>query len=220
MKGKLTALTVIMALLAMFVAPLTSANSLTPGSGEPASQRERDDDDDDRRRGRGRLSTPVTGTVTKQDGTQIPFKGTFTVQRFAEQDGKLMAIGRLTGTIGDANRDDDDGDDGGRGLRGIRANNFAGASKLAQSGRRVNQQIAMPAQVLNATCQILNLQLGPLDLNLLGLRVQLNQVNLDVTAEQGRGKLLGNLLCGVANLLNPPNLGGLVTLLNRILRAL
>jgi hypothetical protein len=32
------------------------------------------------------------------------------------------------------------------------------------------------------TCPILHLELGPLDLNLLGLRVQLNQVVLDVTA--------------------------------------
>jgi hypothetical protein len=33
-------------------------------------------------------------------------------------------------------------------------------------------------------CPILHLELGPLDLNLLGLRVQLNQVVLDITAIQ------------------------------------
>jgi hypothetical protein len=57
-----------------------------------------------------------------------------------------------------------------------------------------------------ATCQILNLLLGPLDLNVLGLRVQLNQVDLDITGETGPGNLLGNLLCGVAGLLDAPSL--------------
>jgi hypothetical protein len=59
-------------------------------------------------------------------------------------------------------------------------------------------------------------------LNLLGLVVNLNQVHLTINAVQGPGNLLGNLLCAVANLLNggAPDLGSLVTLLNRILLAL
>ena len=56
-------------------------------------------------------------------------------------------------------------------------------------------------------CPILHLELGPLDLNLLGLRVQLNQVVLDVTALPGPGNLLGNLLCAVAGLLDGVDLG-------------
>jgi hypothetical protein len=66
--------------------------------------------------------------------------------------------------------------------------------------------------------------LGPLDLNLFGLTVHLNQVVLNITAVSGAGNLLGNLLCAVANLLNGSNLSGvlnqLVTLLNQILSAL
>ena len=82
-----------------------------------------------------------------------------------------------------------------------------------------------PLQV-TGTCDILSLTLGPLDLNLLGLRVQLNQVVLNITAEQGPGNLLGNLLCAVAGLLDPPTTGGgglggilttIVSLLNQIL---
>ena len=72
-----------------------------------------------------------------------------------------------------------------------------------------------------ATCQILNLLLGPLDLNVLGLRVQLNQVDLDITGVTGPGNLLGNLLCGVAGLLDAPSLPALndiiADLLNLIL---
>ena len=69
-----------------------------------------------------------------------------------------------------------------------------------------------------ASCDILNLVLGPLDLNLLGLEVHLNQVVLDIIATSGAGNLLGNLLCAVAGLLDG---GGALTqiagLLNQIL---
>ena len=71
-----------------------------------------------------------------------------------------------------------------------------------------------------AACNILSLVLGPLDLNILGLRIELHQVELDITAIPGGG-LLGDLLCAVANLLNGGPLGGLLgqlrTLLNQIL---
>lgn len=51
-------------------------------------------------------------------------------------------------------------------------------------------------------CDILHLELGPLDLNLLGLEVMLDDcsggpVEVDITGERGQGNLLGNLLCGL-----------------------
>jgi hypothetical protein len=63
------------------------------------------------------------------------------------------------------------------------------------------------ADAFNNTCDILNLAIGPIDLNLLGLEVHLDNchngpVTLDITAEEGPGNLLGNLLCGLSNLLN------------------
>jgi len=53
-------------------------------------------------------------------------------------------------------------------------------------------------------CDILHLELGPLDLNLLGLEVVLDDcaggpVVVDINGEHGRGNLLGNLLCGLLN---------------------
>lgn len=76
-----------------------------------------------------------------------------------------------------------------------------------------------------AGCQILDLTLGPLHLDLLGLVVDLNQVHLTITAQPGSGNLLGNLLCAVAHLLD--NTGGtgaalqqIVSLLNQILGSL
>jgi hypothetical protein len=84
------------------------------------------------------------------------------------------------------------------------------------------------AAASTTSCQILNLDLGPLDLNLLGLTVHLNEVVLNVAAQPGPGNLVGNLLCAVANLLNGVNLGSLgsalvsalATLLNNLLVAL
>lgn len=52
------------------------------------------------------------------------------------------------------------------------------------------------------TCPVLALTLGPLHLDLLGLVIDLSQVNLSITAQSGAGNLLGNLVCGIANLLN------------------
>ncbi|WP_163719582.1 hypothetical protein [Mycolicibacterium psychrotolerans] len=69
-----------------------------------------------------------------------------------------------------------------------------------------------------ASCSVLDLTLGPLDLNLLGLRVQLNQVHLVITAIPSDG-LLGQLLCALAG----PNgilsgiLQNIINLLNQIL---
>jgi hypothetical protein len=60
--------------------------------------------------------------------------------------------------------------------------------------------LATEAAAAGAACPILDLSLGPIDLNLLGLRVQTSPICLEITAYDGGG-LLGDLLCSVANLL-------------------
>jgi hypothetical protein len=57
---------------------------------------------------------------------------------------------------------------------------------------------AQTASSTSSTCQVLSLVLGPLDLQLLGLVVDLNKVNLQVTATRGQGAL-GDLFCGLAD---------------------
>jgi hypothetical protein len=57
-------------------------------------------------------------------------------------------------------------------------------------------------QAAGASCDVVNLVLGPLHLDILGLVVDLNQVVLDVVAQTGAGNLLGNLLCAVLSLLD------------------
>jgi len=70
-------------------------------------------------------------------------------------------------------------------------------------------------------CPILHLDLGPLDLNLLGLHVHLNEVVLDIEAIPGPGNLLGNLLCAIAGLLDGVDLGGVLgNLLQNLIDAL
>jgi hypothetical protein len=70
------------------------------------------------------------------------------------------------------------------------------------------------------SCQILDLTLGPLDLNLLGLMVHLNTVHLNITAQSGPGNQLGNLLSGVSHLLDSNGTNGLANILNRLLGGL
>ena len=75
--------------------------------------------------------------------------------------------------------------------------------------------------IVNASCDILHLELGPLDLDLLGLVVHLDRVVLDITAQSGAGNLLGNLLCAITGLLDAGNLGTtLAGLLNRLIGVL
>jgi hypothetical protein len=79
------------------------------------------------------------------------------------------------------------------------------------------QQIVIPEG-----CEILDLVLGPLQLDVLGLVISLDTVHLNITAVPGAGNLLGNLLCAIAGLLDnddtPLNL--IARLLNRLLTAL
>jgi len=51
-------------------------------------------------------------------------------------------------------------------------------------------------------CPILDLMLGPIDLNLLGLHVVTSEICLKITAVEGGG-LLGDLLCDISGLLQP-----------------
>jgi hypothetical protein len=135
-------------------------------------------------------NAPVTGQLLNRAGQALgAFAGTLTVTQFAAQNGRLVAQGTLNGA----------------------AANRAGQA-LGAAGTVTNQAVTLPVAIPQASCDILNLVLGPLDLNLLGLRIQLNQVVLNITAIPGGG-LLGDLLCAIANLLSS---GPLATILNQL----
>jgi hypothetical protein len=142
----------------------------------------------------GAVSVPITGTFTDAVGGTGTFAGAFDVERFVGRGGGLVAVGTLTGTLTDS------------------LGNVVGT---------VDQTLRIPVADATGTCEILDLTLGPLDLDLLGLVVHLDQVHLNITAESGPGNLLGNLLCAVAGLLDGgAPLTRLIGLLNRILNQL
>jgi hypothetical protein len=76
-----------------------------------------------------------------------------------------------------------------------------GQSGVADAGTSLMAAQDVGTQAIG-TCEVLNLVLGPLHLDLLGLVVDLNQVVLDVVAQTGAGNLVGNLLCAVVSLLD------------------
>jgi hypothetical protein len=122
-------------------------------------------------------------------GTNTTFNGVLNITGFGQQNGNLAAFGTLIGTL-----------------------NVGGVVTT------IVQTIVLPILTPpNGTCDILHLELGPLDLTLLGVVVHLNQVVLDINAVAGPGNLLGNLLCSVAHLLDGANLNALVGALNHLL---
>ena len=64
-------------------------------------------------------------------------------------------------------------------------------------------QVAPGLAQVGQVCTILDLVLGPLDLNLLGLMIHLDRVHLTITADPNGG-ILGSLLCSLAGGPPPP----------------
>src|SRR4051794_31472701 len=99
----------------------------------------------------------VTGTVTIRPGKQVgTFTGTFDATQFRLNNaGNLVAVGTLAGTL-----------------------TSRGGDVMSTVSRTVELPVASLAGVhlADGTCQILHLELGPLDLNVLGLIVHLDRV--------------------------------------------
>ena len=139
------------------------------------------------------VSANLTQAVTGTAANGATFAGTLEVTRFVKTASGLAAVGTVSGTLTDA------------------AGNVVGTV--------TDQAFQVPvaaAATPPAGCRILDLTLGPLDLDLLGLVVHLDTVHLNITAQPGPGNLLGNLLCQIVGLFDQNN-GGLAGLLNRLL---
>ena len=140
---------------------------------------------------------PISGVAP--NGKQLR-SGSFTIKRFAQRGGQLQAVGKLKGRL---------------------------------NGKRVNRTVRLPAELASGAqsaqipptpnaCQILNLTIQPIDLNLLGLRVRTSRIDLRIEGVPGAGNLLGNLLCGLTGILDPASLantplGQLTQILNALL---
>jgi hypothetical protein len=123
-------------------------------------------------------------------GSGLTLNGVVNIRKVVATDNGVSAIGVLTGTVTDA--------------LGVTTS--------------VVRTIALPIRFGDTTCDILHLDIGPISLDLLGLKVDLSRIVLDITAEARPGNLLGNLLCAVAGLLDDPT--GLAKVLNQILALL
>jgi len=145
------------------------------------------------------LSVPVAGT----DNLGGTFAGTLRIREFVRTGDAIAAVGTLTGTITST-----------AGEARTVVTPAAIPLDLAASGGSASAPAAALAQT---ACDVLHLELGPLDLDLLGLVVHLDRIVLDIAAQPGAGNLLGNLLCQVVGLLDPlGSLAEIVSLLNQI----
>jgi hypothetical protein len=111
------------------------------------------------------------------------FTGTYGIYKFVAKDGKVWSVGTLSGKLGN---------------RHVKRGNVKMPVQLTGDTTGANAAQA-------GSCTVLHLVLGPVNLNLLGLKVtlggglQANQpIVLDITAQRGGG-LLGDLLCGLTD---------------------
>jgi len=155
---------------------------------------------------------PVSGTLSN-GGT---FNGKVSITQFGyDQTAGLWVSGVLKGTATTAD--------------GVQhqdiSQSFSQVHATLTSGASAASHTYMASSVVaQAACDILNLDIGAIHLDLLGLVVDLSPIHLDITAVSGAGNLLGNLLCAVAGLLDPNgfltdlinNLTALLNLLNQI----
>ena len=160
-------------------------------------------------------ATPTVGQPVPVSGigkNGKKFTGVYTIQRFAQAGDQVVAVGVLTGKLKN------------RQVTRRMVKWPVAVTDAAPTARTA--QTTSPIPPTPNACQVLNLVLGPLDLNLLGLRVRLNQVRLLIEAVPSGGNtggqaggLLGDLLCGITNLL-APSAGSPLDAVTRLLNAL
>jgi hypothetical protein len=172
----------------------------TAGRAEPPSEKSRP------------LILPLAGTAANG----VTFNGTVAVNRFVQKDGKIYAIGSVSGTVS--------GPAGPIGTALSLPAAFpvhvgSGAVARVEQGRIHPASLSTPANgarlmlVQATTCGVLHLDLGAINLNLLGVVVTTTPVTIDINGDTGGP--LGGLVCAVLSTLN--NVVGVVNLLNSLL---
>jgi hypothetical protein len=173
MKYRLTALAVLLALASAFI--------FAPFEAAAATKQKKP------------LSNMAVSGALADGGT---FKGKVSITKFGyDQATGLWVSGKLIGTATTA-----DGvvhKDISQSFSQVHATLTPGASAASTTGASA---FAVTQQ---GSCSILDLDIGAIHLDLLGLVVDLAPIHLDITAVSGAGNLLGNLLCAVAGLLDP-----------------
>jgi hypothetical protein len=158
------------------------------------------------------LVLPITGAAAGG----FRFTGTVAVQRFVQINGEVFATGTVSGTVSGPT-----GTIGTSVLMPVAFPVHVGAGVTA----RVERERIHPAAFLSpdrgarvilaqaTTCGVLHLDLGAVNLNLLGVVVTTTPVTIDINGDTGGA--LGNLVCTALATVN--NVVGLVNVLNSVL---
>jgi hypothetical protein len=163
-----------------------------------------------------RLSIPIAllffataGFAAKKDPSlQLPltsvagtFTGTFTINRFEVRDNAVVAVGVVRGSIASAGS--------------VLVGEVAAPVTVGTASAPAAASKAAVAQQA-ATCGVLHLDIGAMNLNVLGVMVATQPISIDLSGDSAAP--LGNLVCTIESTLN--NVVGLVDLLNQLLGAL
>lgn len=139
------------------------------------------------------------------DPLQVPvasaagsFTGTFSINRFEVRDNAVVAVGIVKGALA--------------GTGSVVIGEVAAPVTVgAASARAAGIDTAVVQQ--QATCQVLHLDIGAINLNVQGLIVTTQPISIDLSGDSAAP--LGNLVCTIQSTLN--NVVGLVDLLNQVL---
>lgn len=154
---------------------------------------------------------PITPTTPVENGVVPDVLGTFSIQRFARTtDGDVAAVGTLTLNLVDPASTtartiitqvaipvarSGDAPTSSSPVGGSSPN-----SVTRPASSRVTAQATQPASV--QACETLSLTLEAIQLALLGIDIQLDQVNVDFTVVPGTSARLSGLLCGVTGVID------------------
>ena len=145
----------------------------------------------------GRLTVPVTGTFGSTDAPAADtaanaVTGTFAIQRFARTaENAVAAVGTLTLTYSDPSTSAT------RTIITQAARPLARSTDAPSPTPAVDRPAASISPIASA-CETLRLVLDTIAIAPLGVALQIERVNVDVTATPGMGERLPALLCEVA----------------------
>lgn len=163
------------------------------------------------------VTLPASGTFARGG----EFAGTITINRFEQRGNQIVAIGLVRGVLSR----------GGQTLGSVVAGEVtwpvsvrAGAQVLASAPARGGAQLRpasyaaetrppAAALITQEGCQVVNIALGPHNIDVLGVQLALDPVAINLTGVAGTA--LGDLVCAVVDLIG--NVAGLVNVLNGIL---
>jgi hypothetical protein len=148
---------------------------------------------------RDTLELAVTGTAA----AGASFSGTLHIQHFVARDGQVKAIVLVKGSLTSA---------AGVPLGTTLSGPHVVAVAVEAGARRASGERPLQAQQ-GAPCDLLHLEVGAIDLNVLGIQVTTLPVGVDLSGVEGG--VLGQLVCTILETIG--NVVGLVNLLNQLL---